>query len=259
LHEIIGEIHGVGPKSKTVESQLNHLVATLGAELDILRKVPVDEIGKAGGDELREAITRLRRGDVRRVPGYDGEYGVITLFDPGELRNRSSAPQVESLFDFPAAPAATKSRGEPLATPAKPKAKPVKEKPAPPPLAPPPSPHEPFEPMLAGMEEVGTGLLDRLDAMQRVAASAPGGPLLIVAGPGTGKTRTLTHRIAYLCAELGVFLISRPVRRPGDQHRAASPPGRGPHRSSCGPPGAARSRSHGPQWSEKATPASSRR
>ncbi len=45
--------------------------------------------------------------------------------------------------------------------------------------------------MLAGMEEVGTGLLDRLDAMQRVAASAPGGPLLIVAGPGTGKTRTL--------------------------------------------------------------------
>ncbi|MBO4210652.1 ATP-dependent helicase, partial [Micromonospora echinofusca] len=74
-----------------------------------------------------------------------------------------------------------------------------------PPIAPPPSPHEPFEPMLAGMEEVGTGLLDRLDAMQRVAASAPGGPLLIVAGPGTGKTRTLTHRIAYLCAELNVF------------------------------------------------------
>ncbi|MEV1147082.1 ATP-dependent helicase, partial [Micromonospora sp. NPDC049799] len=77
--------------------------------------------------------------------------------------------------------------------------------PPPPPIAPPPSPHEPFEPMLAGMEEVGTGLLDRLDAMQRVAASAPGGPLLIVAGPGTGKTRTLTHRIAYLCAELNVF------------------------------------------------------
>ena len=54
-------------------------------------------------------------------------------------------------------------------------------------------------------DSVGTGLLDRLDAMQRVAASAPGGPMLIVAGPGTGKTRTLTHRLAYLCAELDVF------------------------------------------------------
>ncbi|MEV6342022.1 UvrD-helicase domain-containing protein [Actinoplanes sp. NPDC051851] len=210
LHEILGEINGVGPKSKTVESQLNHLVATLGAELDILRKIPVDEIGKAGGEELREAITRLRQGRVNRIPGYDGEYGVITLFEPGELRNRSSAPQVETLFDmFPSsAPTpvpAKASKSSPKADSPKPKAKPAKEKPAPPPIAPPPSPHEPFEPMLAGMEEVGTGLLDRLDAMQRVAASAPGGPLLIVAGPGTGKTRTLTHRMAYLCAELGVF------------------------------------------------------
>ncbi|WP_250031817.1 UvrD-helicase domain-containing protein [Paractinoplanes maris] len=198
LHEILGEINGVGPKSKTVEGQLNHLVATLGAELDILRKVPLDAIGQAGGDELREGIDRLRRGDVRRVAGYDGEYGVITLFEPGELRHRTGAPQLETLFDVP-----QQRKPEPAVKP-----KPVKVAKEPkkaPPLPPPPSPHEPFEPMLAGMEEVGTGLLDRLDAMQRVAASAPGGPLLIVAGPGTGKTRTLTHRIAYLCAELGVF------------------------------------------------------
>ncbi|MBM2616939.1 UvrD-helicase domain-containing protein [Actinoplanes sp. LDG1-06] len=201
LHEILGEINGVGPKSKTVESQLNHLVATLGAELDILRKVPLDAIGQAGGDELREGITRLRRGDVRRVAGYDGEYGVITLFEPGELRNRASAPQVETLFDVP-----QQRKPEPAAPrPKTPKAPKEPKKVTPPPITVPASPHEPFEPMLAGMEEVGTGLLDRLDAMQRVAASAPGGPLLIVAGPGTGKTRTLTHRIAYLCAELGVF------------------------------------------------------
>ncbi|HEY0534675.1 MAG TPA: UvrD-helicase domain-containing protein [Actinoplanes sp.] len=201
LHEIVGEINGVGPKSKTVESQLNHLVATLGPELDILRTIPVDAIGQAGGDDLREAITRLRRGDVRRVAGYDGEYGVITLFEPGELRRTSH--QVEALFDLPAFDLPQQRRPEP---PAIGRAQVPRKatKPAPP-LPPPPSPHEPFEPMLSGMEEVGTGLLDRLDAMQRVAASAPGGPLLIVAGPGTGKTRTLTHRIAYLCAELGVF------------------------------------------------------
>jgi superfamily I DNA/RNA helicase len=205
LHEVLGEINGVGAKSKTVEAQLNHLVAALGSELDILRRIPVDVIGQAGGDHLREAITRLRRGQVRRVPGYDGEYGVITLFEPGELRNRSSAPQLETLFDMPAA-VPQQRRAEPaVGRAAVPKVKEPKKAAPPPPIPPPPSPHEPFEPMLAGMEEVGTGLLDRLDAMQRVAASAPGGPLLIVAGPGTGKTRTLTHRIAYLCAELGVF------------------------------------------------------
>ncbi|MEV1286726.1 UvrD-helicase domain-containing protein [Micromonospora sp. NPDC049679] len=211
LPEIIGEINGVGPRSKTVEGQVNTVVAALGSELDILTTAPLDEIGQAGGELLAEAVGRLRRGEVRRTPGYDGEYGVIKLFHPGELHRSGGAPQPDALFDVPApeprplARAAAKRKATAKAkSPATRRAKAASEIAAPP-IAPPPSPHEPFEPMLAGMEEVGTGLLDRLDAMQRVAASAPGGPLLIVAGPGTGKTRTLTHRIAYLCAELNVY------------------------------------------------------
>ncbi|MEU7995535.1 UvrD-helicase domain-containing protein [Micromonospora sp. NPDC049060] len=210
LAEILGEINKVGARSKRVEGRLHELIAALGPELEILTSTPLDEIGRVGGELLAEGIGRLRRGDVRRVPGYDGEYGVITLFDPAELGGNAGGAQ-ETLFDVPVpaqrtpAEPAPKPRAKRPAT-AKPEPK-RKAAPAapPPPIAPTPSPHEPFEPMLAGMEEVGTGLLDRLDAMQRVAASAPGGPLLIVAGPGTGKTRTLTHRIAYLCAELNVF------------------------------------------------------
>ncbi|GIJ28845.1 DNA helicase [Micromonospora qiuiae] len=210
LAEILGEINKVGPRSKKVEGKLTELVAALGPELEILTRAPLDEIGRVGGELLAEGIGRLRRGEVRRVPGYDGEYGVITLFDPTELGAAGRSAGQETLFDVPVPaqrrPAEPPARAEAKAKRPAAKAEP-KRRPAPPapPIAPQPSPHEPFEPMLAGMEEVGTGLLDRLDAMQRVAASAPGGPLLIVAGPGTGKTRTLTHRIAYLCAELNVF------------------------------------------------------
>ncbi|MDT4987578.1 MAG: hypothetical protein QOI74_1672, partial [Micromonosporaceae bacterium] len=206
LAQIVGEIVGVGSKSKSVEAQLNTLVAEIGPELAILRDAPLDQVVAVGGERLGEAISRLRAGRVRRTPGYDGEYGVIRLFEPGELRSGAGS---DTLFDL--AVPQPREKSQPVPGTASPPAFPVPRKATPrqrksgPPLDVARSPHEPLEPMLAGMEEVGTGLLDRLDALQRVAAAAPGGPLLIVAGPGTGKTRTLTHRIAYLCAELGVY------------------------------------------------------
>ncbi len=97
LHQVLGEIQRVGSKAKAVESAAARLVAELGSELDILISRPLDEVARVGGELFGEAVARLRRGQVHRQPGYDGEYGVVRLFDPTELA--AGTGRVEALFE----------------------------------------------------------------------------------------------------------------------------------------------------------------
>src|SRR6266540_4078365 len=98
LPEVMGEILRVGRKSKAVAEELTALVDRLGPELDVLTTVPLEEIRRAGSALLAEAIDRLRRGQVIREAGFDGEYGVIRLFDREELE-RPAGTAV--LFEVP--------------------------------------------------------------------------------------------------------------------------------------------------------------
>ncbi|GGZ30862.1 endonuclease Q family protein [Streptomyces poonensis] len=96
LPEIMGEILGVGPKSKKVAGEIDRFTAALGPELHILERIPAGDLERHS-PLLAEAVARLRRGEVIREAGYDGRYGVIRLFEPGELK-RARTVAVPTLF-----------------------------------------------------------------------------------------------------------------------------------------------------------------
>ena len=82
------------------------MLQKLGDEFSILREIPPEEIGRIAGPCVEEGIRRLRAGQVGRIPGYDGEYGVIQLLDEEEISRFSG--QI-SLFPAELFPKKTKS------------------------------------------------------------------------------------------------------------------------------------------------------
>ena len=97
LPEVIAETEGVGPNSKRVAKEYEQLLHKLGAELGILNDIPLEEIQNLSNSSLiPEAIARMRKGDVIREAGYDGEYGRIKLFREDELKQTATISPLPS-------------------------------------------------------------------------------------------------------------------------------------------------------------------
>ena len=185
LKEIIAEINGVGTGSKKAEEEYLGVIKKLGKELEILIEVPLEEIKKKTSHVLAEAIRRMRNREIYIREGYDGEFGTISVFRRGEAKNFTKSdvlfkteqiapPQPRALIEFNLHGIQT------LLEQKKTIEKQVAEK------------REQYTP-----KKKETNFND-LNAEQFEAVKYTTGASLIIAGPGTGKTNTLTSKIAWL-------------------------------------------------------------
>jgi len=212
LAEVLAEVHGTGPGSASVRKAAGRLVERLGPELFVLRRAPLEEIERAAGPLVAEAVRRMRAGEVTVEAGYDGEFGVVRLFRQGEIENLSGGglwAEDTAVPEFGTGEEEREDRAEPA-----------------PPLRTRPRPQKNRAPVLQE-EQQGSGqddgfslgslfsaaelsratggrILERLNPEQREAVLWRGTPLLVVAGPGTGKTLTLACRAAWLVREAGI-------------------------------------------------------
>lgn len=171
LPEVIAAATGWAAAGPKVARRYQELTQELGPEFYILREAPLDLIGQEGGPALAECVRRVRAGQVEAQPGYDGEYGRLQILSQKELQ----ALQGQLSFFAPAPERAARKEGGKRAA-GKPK---KKEEAAP------------------GQQAV-QGALAGLDGQQRQAVQSAAPAVLVCAGPGAGKTKTLVARAAWL-------------------------------------------------------------
>jgi len=77
----------------------NPLIARFGDEYTVLIDAPKQEMSKIVDPKIAEAIVRVREGRVRVIPGYDGVYGQLVIFEEGEEKPTEGVKQ-RSITDF---------------------------------------------------------------------------------------------------------------------------------------------------------------
>ena len=180
LPEVIAASTAASVASKRTQAAYFNMLRTLGTEFSILRELPIETIETAAGRAIGEGIRRLRSGKVHLLGGYDGEYGVISLFAPDELERMGG-----QLSLLEAQGVQRRSRKE---ASIKPKVD---------------GPSDPAG-QQGGSESHVSAPPATFNEEQEQSITSPGAVTAVVAGPGTGKTRTMVERIIWLIERQGV-------------------------------------------------------
>lgn len=100
LNEIIAESLSSTVASGRVQGLYNELCKVFGSEMQVLLKAPVKDIQKEAGEKIAEGIDRVRRGDIVILPGFDGQYGIVKIWDDKKINEKNQDAVNQLGIDF---------------------------------------------------------------------------------------------------------------------------------------------------------------
>ena len=89
LEEIIADCFDVGKNSKRVQTEYFNLCRVGKSEFNVLLNLNQDELLKLTTPQITEGILRVRRGQVKLTPGFDGRYGKVEIFSSEEKNKQA--------------------------------------------------------------------------------------------------------------------------------------------------------------------------
>ena len=94
LLEIVAQSMHSTPVSQKVKDQYVKLCSELGSEFEVLLQSNFADISRIGGDRIARGIQKVRAGNIIIKPGYDGEYGKVSIWNKGEEENKKESQLV---------------------------------------------------------------------------------------------------------------------------------------------------------------------
>lgn len=100
LNEIIAESLGSSVSSLKVISMFNELCREFGSEINVLLRASIEDIKSKAGERVAEGVEKVRKGNIVILPGFDGQYGIVKIWDDKKINDKNKESVSQLGIDF---------------------------------------------------------------------------------------------------------------------------------------------------------------